>query len=125
MHGTYPAQMVGHELAEGGLVQPSELWPVRNGWQVSDHRTLTAVYAGADPQHRANGRLVIFRQNFIHVTQSSDKVDVVGAGPLRITRAPLGAGVQASAQRHGNLQFAGKHGISGTLHLRDDSVTLR
>jgi hypothetical protein len=125
MHGTYPGQMVGHELAEGGLIEPSELWPVRNGWQISDHRTLTAVYAGADSRDRSTGRLVIFRQNFIHVTQESDEVDVAGAGPLKITRAPLGAGIETSAQRRGNLEFTGKRGISGTLDLKDDSVTLR
>jgi hypothetical protein len=125
MRGTYPAHMLSHDLAEGGLVQPAELWPVRNGWEVSDHRTLTAVYAGADPSHRSKGRLVIFRQDFIQVTQRADTVNVVDAGPLKITRAPLGAAVETSAQRRGNLEFTGRRGITGTLHLKDDTVTIR
>jgi len=125
MSGTYPAHMLARGLAEGGLVQPAELWPVRNGWEVSDHRTLTAVYAGADPSNRSTGRLVIFRQNFIQVTQKSDRVNVVGTGPLKITSAPRGTEVETSAQRRGKLEFTGKDGTRGTLHLKDDTVTLR
>ncbi len=117
--------MLGRELAEGGLVEPAELWPVRNGWEVSDHRMLTAVYAGADPLHRSTGRLVIFRQDFIQVTQKSDMVNVVGTGPLKITSAPRGTEVETSAQRRGTLTFVARDGTRGTLHLKDDTVTLR
>jgi hypothetical protein len=70
MHRTYPGRILSHELAEGGPIQPAELWPVTNGWQISDHRTFTAVYAGANPQKRSTGRLVIFRQNYVRVTQT-------------------------------------------------------
>ena len=125
LRGTYPAHILGHELAEGGLVEPAELWPVRNGWEVSDHRMLTAVYAGADPLHRSTGRLVIFRQDFIQVTQKSDMVNVVGTGPLKITSAPRGTEVETSAQRRGTLTFVARDGTRGTLHLKDDTVTLR
>jgi hypothetical protein len=124
MHSTYPGRIIGHALAVGGAVQPAELSPVTNGWRISDHRTLTAVYAGAVPNHRSTGRLVIFRQNFIRVTQTSDRVDVPGSGPLRITSAPKGKTDQTSAQRNGTLGFAGAGGTTGTLHLSDDSVTV-
>jgi hypothetical protein len=124
MHRTYPGRILGHESAESGPVQPAELWPVTNGWQISDHRTFTAVYAGASPGRRSTGRLIIFRQNFVRVTQTSDRVDVPGAGPLVITRAPLGRAAQSSAQRNGTLEFKGRSGATGTLHLSDDSVTL-
>jgi hypothetical protein len=123
MHHTYPGHILRHGLAVGGPVQPAELWPVTNGWEISDHNTLTAVYAGADPQRHSTGRLVIFRQNFVRVTQTSDRVDVPGAGPLEITRAPQGRNAQTTAQRSGSLEFSGRNGTSGTLHLKNDTVT--
>jgi hypothetical protein len=124
MHHTYAGRIIGHRLAEGGPVQPAELWPVTNGWRISDHRTFTAVYAGAVPGHRSTGRLVVFRQNFIRVTQTSDRVDVPGSGPLRITSAPRGGTDQTAAQREGTLRFASANGTTGTLHLSDDGVTV-
>jgi hypothetical protein len=105
-------------------VQPAELWPVTNGWRISDHRTFTAVYAGAVPNHRSTGRLVIFRQNFVRVTQTSDRVDVPGSGPLKITSAPQGKADQTAAQRTGTLEFEGTNGTTGTLHLSNDTVTV-
>jgi hypothetical protein len=124
MHNTYPGAILSHERASGGPVQPAELWPVTNGWQISDHRRFTAVYAGANPERRSTGRLVIFRQNFIHVTQNSDRVDVPGAGPLTITSAPRGKAAQTEAQRDGTIAFEGANGVTGTLHLSDDSVSV-
>jgi hypothetical protein len=123
MRRTYAAQMVGHRLAQAGLTEPGELWPVRNGWIVSSRRRLTAVYAGADPSRPSTGRLVVFRQDFIHVTQTSQVVDVSGSGPLEITAAPLAAQGKRSMQRRGALAFAG-HRTHGTLHLNNDSVTV-
>jgi hypothetical protein len=124
LRSTYPARIIGHELASSGPVQPAELWPVRNGWRVSDHRTFTAVYAGADPRRRSTGRLVIFRQNYIRVRQTSRDVDVPGTGPLRIVDAPSGRGIGRSAQRHGEIEFRGANGDTGTLHLENDTVTV-
>ena len=124
MHRTYPGRILAHEAATNGPVPPAELWPVTNGWQISDHRRFTAVYAGANPERRSTGRLVVFRQNFVHVTQTSDRVDVPGAGPLTITSAPQGKAAQTEAQRDGMLGFKGANGVSGTLRLSDDSVTL-
>lgn len=101
------------------------LSPVRNGWEVSDHRRFTAVYAGAAGNDRSKGAFAIFRQNFVQVTQKLDVVNVAGAGALKITGAPLGRRVETRAQRRGNLQFTSKSGIKGTLHLKDDTVSLR
>jgi hypothetical protein len=124
MHRTYPGRILSHELASNGPVQPAELWPVTNGWQISDHRRLTAVYAGAKPDRRSTGRLVIFRQNFVHVTQTSDRVDVPGAGPVTITSAPQGKAAQTEAQRDGTLEFRSANGTTGTLRLRNDTVSV-
>jgi hypothetical protein len=51
-------------------------------------------------------------------------INVPGAGALRITRAPLGRSVQTWAQKRGKLRFTSEHGITGTLHLEDDTVTV-
>jgi hypothetical protein len=124
MHNTYSARIVGHGQSQGGPIQPAELWPVTNGWRVSDHHTFTAVYAGANPQHHDTGRLVVFRQDFVHVKQTADDVDVHGSGPLEITGAPTGANVGTSAQQDGEIQFRGANGTTGTLHLSNDTVSL-
>ena len=124
LRSTYPARIIGHGLASSGPIQPEELWPVRNGWRVSDHRTFTAVYAGANPRRRSTGRLVIFRQNYIRVRQTSRDVDVPGTGPVRIVDAPTGKGIGRSAQRHGEIEFRGANGATGTLHLENDTVTV-
>jgi hypothetical protein len=108
----------------GPYFSSDDLSPVLNGWQVANHRTYTAVDAGGNPYHRKRGELGIFRQNFIHVTQTGGIVPVPHAGPLRITRAPLGRRVITSAQRRGVLWFVGRHGVHGKLHLPDDTVTI-
>jgi hypothetical protein len=46
------------------------------------------------------------------------------AGKIEITGAPLGSKVETWAQKHGNFEFKGEHGITGTLHLKDDTVTM-
>jgi hypothetical protein len=125
MRATYSPQLLGPRRAQAGLTEPEELWPVRNAWLVSSHRELTAVYAGANPSDPSEGRLVVFRQDFVRVTQTADIVDVPDAGPLRITAAPLAPHAKRSLQRRGSLTFTGKRGPAGTLHLEDDSVALR
>jgi hypothetical protein len=124
MHHTYAGQIVGHGASVGGPIQPAELWPVTNSWRVSDHKSFTAVYAGANPDHHETGRLVVFRQDFVHVKQTAQDVDVHGSGPVTITSAPTGHDVGTSAQRNGEIRFRGANGVTGTLHLGDDKVSV-
>jgi len=124
MQHTYAAQIVGHGASQGGPIQPAELYPVTNSWRVSDHKTFTAVYAGANPDHHDTGRLVIFRQDFVHVKQTAQDVDVKGSGPVTITSAPTGHDVGSSAQQNGEIRFRGASGTTGTLHLSNDTVTV-
>jgi hypothetical protein len=67
---------------------------------------------------------VIFRQDFVHVKQTAHDVDVHGSGPVTITAAPTGRSVESSAQQNGVLRFRGAKGVTGTLHLSNDTVTL-
>ena len=124
MQHTYAARIVGHGASQGGPIQPAELWPVTNSWRVSDHKTFTAVYAGANPQHHDTGRLVVFRQDFVHVKQTVRDVDVHGSGPVTITGATTGRNVGSSAQRNGEIEFRGANGTTGTLHLSNDTVSV-
>jgi hypothetical protein len=123
MQHTYAARIVGHGASVGGPIQPAELWPVTNSWRVSDHKNFTAVYAGANPDHHDTGRLVVFRQDFVHVKQTARDVDVQGSGPVTITAAPTGRDVGTSAQQNGEIQFRGANGTTGTLHLSNDTVS--
>ena len=90
---------------------------VRNGWLVSDGRTLVAVYAGAAGDDGRNGRLVIVRQNLVAGIQSQRVLSLTGTGALTIVRAPVGAAVERSAQ-WASLGFRSANGRTGTLDLR-------
>jgi hypothetical protein len=119
---TRPGEVFPHPSQ--GFTPTVSLWPVVSEWWTSDHRSLTVVDSGGDPGHRSTGVLGIFRHDYIRISQDFDIVKVAGAGALKITHAPLGPKVETWAQRRGNIEFEGKNGITGTLHLRDDTVTL-
>ena len=69
---------------------PPSVLRVRNGWLMSDGRTLVAVYAGAAGNDPSVGRLVVVRQNLASGAQTVRIVDAGATGPLAITAAPLG-----------------------------------
>lgn len=98
--------------------------PVTNAWRAGSHADFTEISAGSLAGDRSTGALVIFRHDYLTATQDVNVVEVDGSGPLRITDAPLGHGVEESAQNDGGINFAGSGGVRGTLHLSDDSVTL-
>jgi hypothetical protein len=78
-------------------VAPSVLH-LRNGWLVSDGKTLLAVYAGAAGDDPSAGRLVIVRQDLVAGKQTVSTLDAGPTGALAITAAPLGSSVETSAQ---------------------------
>lgn len=119
---TTPARLLPRSSSP---LSSSIIWPVLNGWFVGDRRTDTGVWAGAAGNRHSTGRFAILRSDYIRVTQDVDTVDVIGAGPLRIVKAPLGPSVVTWAQKRGNLEFRSQKGVEGTLHLRDDTITLR
>ncbi|HZT84575.1 MAG TPA: hypothetical protein VE984_04035 [Gaiellaceae bacterium] len=90
-----PARMLG-----SGTPVPvgSSVLRARNGWLVSNGRTLVAVYAGAAGDDPAIGRLVIVRQNLRAGKQTVRIVDAGPTGALTIAGAPLGGRVETSAQ---------------------------
>jgi hypothetical protein len=108
------------------FISPEVFSPVRNGWRVANRGRSTIVCAGGAGSDAPSmtGRFLILRTNYRWVTQDLSHVDVPSSGALKITGAPLGRDIVTSAQRHGNLAFKGTQGITGVLHLKDDSVTL-
>ena len=97
-----PARM----LSPGAPVPiPPSLLQVRNGWLVSDGRTLVAVYVGVADDDPSAGRLVILRQNLVAGRQTVRTVDAGPTGALAIAAAPLGSSVETSAQ-------------TGVIHIR-------
>ena len=122
---------IGEPTAPGVVSEPTplfssdQLWPLVNAWGAETRRRLTAVQAGADPDNPSAGVLGIFRQSFVHVRQTQTLVRVPGAGPLEITGAPTGGGAKRSAQRRGMIAFEGRDGVTGTLDLANDSLSVQ
>jgi hypothetical protein len=113
-----PARLLGSDVPVP--IAPS-LLQARNGWLVSDGKTLVAVYAGAAGNDPSVGRLVIVRQDLVAGKQTIRVVDGGPTGALTITAAPLGSSVETSAQTGGiRGQTAG--GRSLTLDLGTDTV---
>jgi hypothetical protein len=106
------------------FVSSDVLLPV-NAWRTSSRHRLTEVDAGALAADRSTGAFAIFRHEFASGKQDVALVKVADSGPLRITNAPLGEGVEESAQENGEIEFAGARGVRGTLDLSDDTVSLR
>jgi hypothetical protein len=100
---------------------PPSVLQERNGWLVSDGRTLVAVYAGAEGADSAVGRLVIVRQDLVAGAQTVRVVDAGSTGPLTISAAPLGTLVETSAQT-GSLRLRTPGGQLLGLDLRSDKV---
>jgi len=121
MKDTTPAAIVDHPQ---GFVSSDVLRPVVNGWRTSSTETFTEVDAGAVAYDRSTGALAIFRHDFVEIAQSSNLIKVKDSGPLTITKAPEGKGVEEFAQEDGEIEFEGKTGVTGTLDLSDDSVSL-
>jgi hypothetical protein len=121
MKKTLPAEIDNHSQT---FASATVLHPVTNVWRTSSHRNFTQVEAGAAGADSSVGALLIFRHDFPSARQRSNVLKVIGSGPLRITKAPLGRGVEASAQRNGTIAFEGARGVRGELHLKDDTVSL-
>jgi hypothetical protein len=114
-----PARLLGADVPVP--IAPS-LLRERNGWLVSDGKTLVAVYAGAAGDNPSVGRVVIVRQNLVVGGQT---VRVVNAGPtggLTIAEPPLGRTVETSAQT-GRLRLRSSGGRLLILDLGSDEVS--
>jgi hypothetical protein len=119
-----PARM--NKGATCHYVPDEDFLPLRNFWSVGNHGRQTIVCAGgAGTSYPPSlGRFLILRSSYRWGTQDLKYVDVPHSGPVKITKAPLGRDVVKTAQRHGDLEFKGTKGVTGTLHLKDDSITL-
>lgn len=118
--------IAGGKLVDGGIgfVSYKVMSPDKSGWTVGSHTQDTVVEAGGDAHNPSDGLFFIIRSYYLQGQQTTDFVRVAGSGPLKITKAPLGRKIVVSAQKHGNIEFKSKSGITGTLHLKDDTVTL-
>jgi outer membrane murein-binding lipoprotein Lpp len=124
-YGPAPAISGGRLMGGGlGVVSSGVLEPQTSSWTVTSHASDTVVVAGGDARHPSDGLFSITRSSYLDGTQKGDEVPVPGSGPVTITKAPVGRKIVVSAQKHGNFEFKGKSGITGTLHLKDDSITL-
>lgn len=98
---------------------------VTNAWDVQDHNRVTIVEGGRSvdgPPH--DGLFAIYRLQLHPFMDETTPVRVPGAGAVTITKAPLGRKVVRWAQKRGNIGFTSVRGVTGTLHLADDTVTV-
>ena len=114
-----PGQILGPDVPVP--IAPSIL-DARNGWLVSDGKTLVAVYAGAAGSDPAEGRVVIVRQDLVAGKQTVRAVDAGPTGALTITVGPLGSAVETSAQT-GNIRLRTARGLVLTLDLGSGKVS--
>ena len=114
-----PGQMLGPDVPVP--IAPSIL-RARNGWLVSDGKTLLAVYAGAAGNDPSLGRVVIVRQNLGVGKQAVRVIDAGSTGGLTILTAPLGKAVETSAQT-GRLRLRTAGGRLLTLDLGSERVS--
>lgn len=114
-----PGQVIGTDVPVP--IAPSVLRE-RNGWLVSDGRTLVAVYAGVAGDDPFVGRVVIVRQNLVVGKQTVRVVDAGQTGGLAIEAAPLGRAVETSGQT-GRLRLRSAGGRLLTLDLGSDKVS--
>jgi hypothetical protein len=114
-----PARMLGSDVP---VPIPPSLLQVRNGWLVSDGRTLVAVYAGAAGSDPSVGRLVIVRQDLVAGRQTVRMLDSGPTGALTITAAPLGSSVETSAQA-GSIEVGTAGGRALRLDLGTGTLT--
>jgi hypothetical protein len=113
-----PARMLDSDVPVP--VAPS-LLRVRNGWLVSDGRTLVAVYAGAAGDDPSVGRLVVVRQELAAGRQTVNTIDAGATGALTIVAAPLGSSVETSAQT-GSIRIRTSAGRALSLDLDTETV---
>jgi hypothetical protein len=117
---TIPAHIDGHR--DAGDITTAVIFTA-NGWVARDCHGTTFVYAGSAGWEDSMGLAYIFRLGRSKQF-GGGFIALPGSGALRITRAPLGPAVITSAQRRGDIQFTSEGGISGTIHLQDNSATL-
>jgi hypothetical protein len=82
-----PAQLLG---PDGPVPVPPSLLRARNGWLMSDGKSLVAVYAGAAGSSPAVGRVVIVRQDLVAGRQTVETLDAGPTGALTIVSAQTG-----------------------------------
>ena len=114
-----PGQMLGPDAPVP--VAPS-LLRARNGWLVSNGKTLVAVYAGAAGGDSSTGRVVIVRQDLVSGRQTVATRDVGKTGALTIAGAPTGASVETTAQS-GGIHLRTARGRFFTLDLGTDKLS--
>ncbi len=108
-------------------IAPAEVMqPIANGWRAGDHRGLVLVEAGlaGGDSSGTTGRLIVFRERERPFAQNLDVVDVPGAGVVRITGGPAGRRAGHPVGGRGKIEFEAETGITGTLNLKDDTITL-
>lgn len=109
----FRANIVPHKRADFE-VQGFDIYPVTNEVRIANNHKLVRVFAGVPPGHHSTGRLIVVRNG-------PDNVDIPGAGAVKITGVNVVP--EVTPRPEGDVEFASANGITGILHLADDTVT--
>lgn len=109
-------------LAKGlGCFLPNELVVAdqTSEWGLATSVGWISICAGRVPDRPSSGVIFIARtpgQNAL--------IKVPGSGAITLTEAPESRRTFLTASKRGVLRFTSENGVSGTLHLQNDSITL-
>jgi hypothetical protein len=109
-------------------------WPQNGGWEAETRGEAKQIFVLAGGDHHShvpgngdrtrNGLIQILRSGNVDGHEQGNKFVVVhGTGAIRVTKAPVGKALPASVL-HSDIEFTSQNGVTGTLHLSDDAVTL-
>lgn len=104
-------------------------WPQNGGWRAENRHSgaVVTVTVGGDARsaHRGhpprNGWIQILAE--AKLVPSHDPIILPGTGAITLTKAPTGTGLPRSVFL-ADIEFTSQSGITGTLHLKDETVTL-
>jgi hypothetical protein len=109
------------------ILPDDDMAKIVNDWTLGTSKEILLVEVGVAGEGRPKGTgLIAIRRTYLNPYRNPDDVIAIPkSGALRITKAPIGRRVVPRAIKRANLQFISRRGVHGTLHLADDSVTIK
>jgi hypothetical protein len=120
---------VNAKMADVSFASSAVEWPQNGGWRAETRHSgaVVIVVVGGDARsaHRGhpprNGWIEIDAE--AKLVPSHPPIILPGTGAITLSKAPTGTGLPRSTFR-ADIAFMSQSGITGTIHLKDETVTL-